>query len=336
MQQEIRFATFNVRNLALPGIKFYEDQLPYSPSEYDAKINWIARQLDQLDADVIGFQEIFSQAALKQVLARTQKYRQAHHAGIDPDPQRERLTPSVALVSRLPIAADATIYANFPRDLSVALPGVANRFADFTRPVLRAGVILTPALTVNVFVCHLKSKRPDFRNGGNGDDSDQLGIAILRSLIRRSTEALGLRYLLTDYANGRRIPLVVMGDFNDVAGAVSTQLVMGVARPHKNGCDSILFDSHVIQSRHDPSRGGAYTRMHEANFETVDHILVSEEFHPASRFSVGEVQEVIYLNDHVALQPLETSDHGVVLARIRLSDATSGATAPESPPLPPL
>ena len=65
MQQEIRFATFNVCNLAPPGVKLYDNLEPLTPEGYDAKANWIAQQLDQLDADVIGFQEIFSQAALR-------------------------------------------------------------------------------------------------------------------------------------------------------------------------------------------------------------------------------------------------------------------------------
>jgi predicted extracellular nuclease len=62
MQQEIRFATFNVFNLAPPGVKLYDNLLPSTPEEYEAKIDWTARQIDLLDADVIGFQEIFSQA----------------------------------------------------------------------------------------------------------------------------------------------------------------------------------------------------------------------------------------------------------------------------------
>ena len=107
MQQELRFATFNVCNLALPGMKYYEDQIPYSVEEYDAKISWIAQQLDRLDADVIGLQDIFSQSALKDVLAKTQKYRDAHHIGFDPDPQADHLTPSVALISRLPVVDGA-------------------------------------------------------------------------------------------------------------------------------------------------------------------------------------------------------------------------------------
>ena len=62
MQQELRFATFNVCNLALPGMKYYDDQEPCTAAEYEAKTTWIAQQIDRLDADVIGFQEIFSQA----------------------------------------------------------------------------------------------------------------------------------------------------------------------------------------------------------------------------------------------------------------------------------
>jgi hypothetical protein len=100
MQQELRFATFNVCNLALPGVKFYEDQIPYSSDEYEVKITWIAQQLDRLDADVIGLQEIFSQAALKDVLARSDKYRDAHLVGFDPETSADHLTPSVALISR--------------------------------------------------------------------------------------------------------------------------------------------------------------------------------------------------------------------------------------------
>ena len=114
MQQEIRFATFNVCNLAPPGAKLYDNLLPLTEDEYEAKANWTAQQLDQLDADVIGFQEIFSQASLRDVLSRTRKYRDAVHAGFDPDPKAARLTPNVALVSRLPLAGAPEIYPNFP------------------------------------------------------------------------------------------------------------------------------------------------------------------------------------------------------------------------------
>lgn len=325
MQQEIRFATFNVRNLALAGMKYYDDQEPFTVAEYDAKVDWLAHQIDLVDADVIGFQEIFSQAALRDVLARSQRYREAHHVGFDPDPSTGRLTPNVALVSRLPVTANIASYLDLPRNLAVDLPGTNTPVNRFTRPILHAQVVVSPQLTVNVFVCHLKSKRPDYRNGGADEDPDQVGMAILRSLIRRGTEALGLRYLLSDYMLNRREPLVVMGDFNDVAGAVSTQLVMGAGRRIRNGFDDRLLESYRVQSRRDPLRDVGYTHMHDASFETVDHILVSDQFNPASSLAIGEVSDVVYFNDHIALDRPEMSDHGVVLVRVQLYDRADAA-----------
>ncbi|MES2537070.1 MAG: endonuclease/exonuclease/phosphatase family protein [Pseudomonadota bacterium] len=330
--QEIRFATFNLLNLGPPGMKFYDGLEPYSPEEYEAKITWLAQQIDKLDADVIGFQEVFSQAALKDVLARSEKYKSAHHAGFDPDPQAASLTPNVALVSRLPLAAGAAAYADLPRGLSVPVSDAAEPMNKFTRPVLHAQVIVSADLVINVFVVHLKSKRPDYRNGDDSDDPYQLGAAVLRSLIRRGVEALGLRYLLTDYAQGRRVPLLVMGDFNDVAAAVSTQLVMGVGRGGKTEFDDRLFDSYRIQSRRDPLRNVGFSHMHDGLYETIDHVLVSEEFNPASPHARGEVLDVSYLNDHLAFRQPQASDHGAVLVRIGLygtEEEPGGVTAPD-------
>ena len=328
MQQELRFATFNVCNLALPGVKYYEDQIPYSVEEYDAKIGWIAQQLDRLDADVIGLQEIFSQAALQDVLAKTQKYRAAHRVGFDPDPQAEHLTPSVALISRLPVAEGAATYTQLPNNLAVALPGVTHPVTHFTRPILHAKIEVSPDLFIHVFVCHLKSKLPDYRNDKHDEQPDQTGIAMLRSLIRRGTDALGLRTLLSNLNKEKRAPIIVMGDFNDVAGAIPTQMVMGLGKYPINGVDDRLFESYRIQSRRDAMRDVGYTHMHDGSYETIDHILVSEEFNPASRAAIGEVVEVMYLNDHMTVKQAHASDHGLVLVRILLHGKSVTSISP--------
>jgi endonuclease/exonuclease/phosphatase family metal-dependent hydrolase len=321
MQQEIHFATFNVCNLALPGVRFYDNMEPYTPEQYEAKVNWIAQRLDMLDADVIGLQEIFSQAALKDVLARTQKYRQALQLGLDPDAQANRLTPSVALVSRLPIVSNAVVYTDLPRKLSVALPDVAGAVDRFTRPILYASIRLSDALTVGVFVVHLKSKCPDYQPSEDGRHPSQFGVAALRSLIRRGTDALGLRYLIADRLRTQPMPIVVMGDFNDVIGSVTTQIVMGTCVRDETAINDQLFDSYRIQSRPLPARNVGYTNIFEGNCETIDHILVSDAFNPASRAAIGEVLDVTYLNDHLSLQQPEASDHGIVRASIRLFPA---------------
>lgn len=319
MQQEIRFATFNVYNLALPGMLCYANLAPCTTAEFEAKTDWIAYQIDRLDADVIGFQEIFSQAALRHALAKSARYADAQHIGFDPIAHDGQLTPSVALVSRLPVGEVKT-YSALPHQLAVALPGDGKVMTRFTRPVLHVQVALSEALVAHVFVLHLKSQRPDYGGGTDQNNPYQSDLGYLRSLVRRGTEALGLRYLLIDCIRQGRVPLVVMGDFNDVAGAVTSRIVMGEDRPDQNDFDDRLFDSHRIQLRADSLRNVSYSTLHQGQFQTIDHILVSEEFNPASRRAVGEVLEVLYLNDHIQLARPETSDHGQVLMRVRLYD----------------
>jgi predicted extracellular nuclease len=317
MQQEIRFATFNAYNLAPPGQKLYDNLLPATPEEYEAKLNWTARQIDLLDADVIGFQEIFSQAALREALARTVKYRNAAHVGFDPDPAY-RLTPSVALVSRLPLAAPGVAYPNFPA--GVAMPEGSRDLDRYSRAVIHAALVLSPDCTVDVVVVHLKSKRPDYRNGDSGDDPLLFGMACLRSLLRRGTEAVALRVLLTSLARDKQRPQVVLGDFNDVADAVTTTIVLGAGTPMAGR----LFDACQLQKQQDHLRHVGFSMLNDGYFTTIDHILVSEEFNAQLPNAIGEVVDVVYLNDHLVLELPEASDHGQVVARIRLFDETRG------------
>lgn len=318
MPHELHFATFNVLNLALPGTRFYPNQEPYSIAQYDAKISWLAQQLDRLDADVIGLQEIFSQEALKDVLARTKNYRDAHHIGCDPLPRNGQLSPSVALISRLPVVGKPIYHLDLPQQLSVSLPEMAQPMTQFTRPILQATLKLPGGRHMHAFVVHLKSKRPDWGTRELEDDPYQHGLATLRSLLRRGTEALGLRFLLTDHGLAGQTPLVVLGDFNDISDAVTSQIVMGSGWRGKAHFDERLYDCVRIQSHINPLRDIGFSHVHEGAAETIDHVLVSKEFYRHSPQAIGEVVNVLYLNEHLALQPAATSDHGQVLVRVHL------------------
>jgi endonuclease/exonuclease/phosphatase family metal-dependent hydrolase len=314
MQQEIRFATFNVFNLAPPGARLYDNLEPCSPEEVEAKIAWTARQIDMLDADVIGFQEVFSQAALAEALSRTRRFREAVHVGFDPDPGADKLTPSVALVSRLPLAAAPESLPYFPPGIAMP-PG--NRDPErFTRAPLHAAIEIAPGLVVDVLVVHLKSRRPDYRTGDSGEDPQLFALASLRSLIRRGTEAAALRVILSKLGREQRRPRVVLGDFNDVADAVTTGIVLGIGAPSGDR----LYDACSLQRRQDRLRHVGFSNLHEGQYTTIDHILVSEEFNAELPGALGEIVDVVYLNDHLDLGLPEASDHGQVLARLRLFD----------------
>ncbi|MCC7701791.1 endonuclease/exonuclease/phosphatase family protein [Janthinobacterium sp. GW460P] len=320
MQEEIRFATFNVCNLAPAGAKLYDNLEPLSPAQYEAKAEWTARQIDLLDADVIGFQEIFSQAALRDVLSRTRHYRAATLAGYDAIDGAGRMLPTVALVSRLPLVGAGVAWADFPAGMSVSAdrqPADDNA-CRFARAPLHVQVILPGGQLTDVVVVHLKSRRPDYRHG-DGNDAAAYALANLRSLQRRGAEAVALRVLASELGYTGR-PRIVLGDFNDIANAVTTSIVMGAGAPCEPGMEmrARLYDANAIQLRQDALRHVGYTNIHDSAYMTIDHILVSEHFHPASPRAIGVLQEVTYLNDHLLLGLPHASDHGQVLARIKL------------------
>ena len=323
MQQEIRFATFNVCNLAPAGAKLYDNLDPLSPAQYEAKAEWTARQIDLLDADVIGFQEIFSQAALRDVLSRTRRYREAVQAGYDAVDPAGRMLPTVALVSRLPLAGPGVAFAHFPAGVLIPADSHApdDNASRFARAPLHVQVILPGGQLTDVVVLHLKSRRPDYRHG-DGTDALAYALANLRSLQRRGAEAVAVRVLVSELGHSGR-PRIVLGDFNDIANAVTTAIVMGAGAPCAPLGDAPdmrerLYDANAIQRRQDGARHAGYTNIHDNAYMTIDHILVSEHFHPASPRAIGAVQDVVYLNDHLLLGLPQASDHGQVLARLQL------------------
>ncbi|MCC7598389.1 endonuclease/exonuclease/phosphatase family protein [Janthinobacterium sp. FW305-129] len=315
MQQEIRFATFNVCNLAPAGAKLYDNLEPLSPAQYAAKAEWTARQIDLLDADVIAFQEIFSQAALRDVLSRTRHYREATLAGYDATDIAGRMLPTVALVSRLPLAGAGVAWTDFPAGVTASADDNACRFA---RAPLHVQLLLPGGQLTDVVVVHLKSRRPDYRHG-DGNDAIAYALANLRSLQRRGAEAVALRVLASELGHSGR-PRIVLGDFNDIANAVTTSIVMGAGAPCEPGMEmrARLYDANAIALRQDAARHAGYTNIHDSAYMTIDHILVSEHFHAASPRAIGAVLDVNYLNDHLLLGLPHASDHGQVLMRIKL------------------
>lgn len=68
--RDVVFATVNLYNLQTPGTAMYPRSRLYEQAEYDAKLDWFAAALARLDADVVGFQELWRPQALHDLLAR--------------------------------------------------------------------------------------------------------------------------------------------------------------------------------------------------------------------------------------------------------------------------
>ena len=317
-------ATCNVLNLASPGRLYYDNQEAYGADEYARKIEWLGAQVRRLNADVIAFQEVWDEAALRDAVAAS-GLRYPHVAA--PGAERGASgTPRLAIASRWPVR-ELISHREFAPAQWVAVPELGEHKA-FERPILEALIELPGERgTMRVLVAHLKSKRPKFLQDAAGEpleDRDDPAIqarATLRSLAMRAAEAVALRVLVHARLARTREPLVLMGDLNDGPHAVTTQIVAATQAIayDRAARDSALFHALDVQSEATIRRDVAYSHVHQGWPEVLDQIWVSEEFVASSRFAIGDLRRVEYFNDHLHEgRDRIRSDHGFVRALVKL------------------
>ena len=116
-------ATCNVLNLANPGRLFYENQDPYSQTEFERKITWLGERFRALNADVLAVQEVWDDAAFKGALGRgglRYDFVAVPGAENNDTQQGAQGTPRVGLATRLKVEALQS-FADFPPGFQVNL-----------------------------------------------------------------------------------------------------------------------------------------------------------------------------------------------------------------------
>lgn len=324
---EFKIGSFNLYNLVLPETKYY-GRRSYSKKDYNKKTSWIAQQLERMEADIIGFQEIFHEDALKDAVAKNNRYREA--SVLTSNAKGEK--PVVGLVSNFPVLKHEVI-KDFKE--TIEMDGIEVPVKSFSRPILRALVQIPGSVPISVYVAHLKSKRPMIPEGVDPHDPLEKAKGQARSLIRRAAEATALRDLLLEELKDRDHPVILLGDVNDSGLAVTTRIVSGDP-PFRNMpldvkkeiWDVLLYHVKDIQARqsyHD----FYYSHIHNGHYEALDHIMVSQELVGHNPNHLGKVGFVSVYNDHLIDETLSDekveiwqSDHAQVVASIEMRDKT--------------
>ncbi len=338
-----RVASFNLLNLVLPEVTYYQ-RLVYSRADYRRKIDWVAHQLRELDADVVGFQEVFHLEALLEAVGASKSYGEGGVLA----PSANGEFPAVGLATRLPLLSWESI-ADFPPEGCLDLEGSPIPITRFSRPVLRATVELPNGVASDVFVCHLKSKRPMVPDDRDPHDPRERALGKARSLILRAAESAALRTLVLASLKGSDHPVIVLGDVNDGETAVTTELLAGTPPwrslpPDVKSriWDVLLYPAREALPRLDP-RDVFFTHIHNGRHDTLDQILVSQEFVRQHPRHIGAVETVRVLNDHLVDRtfsdepaPVWRSDHGqvVVTFKLRPPEAARGERPPRRGPRP--
>lgn len=332
-------ATFNLYNLQLPGRRMHRFSKPWTEEEFAAKADWIGRMLHELDADVIGVQELWHADALRQVLVRA-------HLDDTYDllagPADGSTITCAALVRKGLLRGDPEWITRFPEGLRLEstspedpqAPDIRVALTAFSRPVLTFEVALreAPPLT-RFYVSHLKSKLPAEVHEEAWYEADperyrnhRKAIGAALSTIRRTAEAAALRVLLTDATKGNVTPVIVLGDLNDGQHSNTVNILTEQPRylvgDSRGGGDIALYTGQTLQEYRD-SRDVYYTHVHQDLRESLDHVLVSEQFYDNSHRRLWLFDGLVIYNDHLndtdpaAHKRKGTGDHGVVKMSFR-------------------
>jgi endonuclease/exonuclease/phosphatase family metal-dependent hydrolase len=302
----LTLATYNVLDL------FGDDEALLS-----GKVATLAPIVSLLGADVMGFQEIASDAALRRLLDASGWSGASVVAGT-----RDSRGIGCAFASRLPILqSEVLTCAALPFPVfAVGDPPPFHDRIPLRRGFVSALVDAGELGRVRVMVAHLKSGRAVPLRIADGESvlaetQGDLAEGEIRSVIWRAAEALFLRRAVDlALAVGDADHLVVMGDMNDLAGSLPLRLLAG-------------FGEGSLVNLVDTIAGPAcYSTLHRGRAEAIDHMLVS----PALFSLLAGVRfETTGLRDLSMLPadgppPLE-SDHAPLVARFdtALSSSTS-------------
>lgn len=324
-----KVGTFNVLNLALPGQVTYPNDRPFSKEEYANKIAWIGGQLRRMDAEVVGFQEVWHLDALKDAVRAGNPGSAPHQVMVA---TQEQKSPQVGLATSLEVVRTIT-HRDFPDGFELTVSGLPGPIKSFSRPVLQADLKLPSGLELSVLVAHLKSKRP-LLDEGTEPDAKNIALGSARSLMVRSAEAYALRCILLKLMEGTQRPVVLLGDLNDSALSVTTVIVSGTPPVHylphdekQATWDVLLYNAFDIQARQNTRRDVSYSHIYNGYYDTLDQIYVSQEFSRVNPRRLGEVEYVHYFNDHLVDRTLSRerpdriqSDHGQVVATLRVTE----------------
>ena len=340
--RDISFASFNLLNMHLPGEAIYGDADGWDQGVFDKKVTFTAGVLTRLDADVIGFQELWAKDALEAAM-QASSVSDTHRLLVPPDHTDNKIICAAAVRSDM-IVEDPKWIEDFPSEFVLQStgddpqqPDISVTLSGFSRPVMHLQVRpdrRTPV--IHVFVCHFKSRRPTqiwrerswYDKNVHGPHSTALGYAI--STVRRTAEAAALRMIITNLTKETDTPVVVLGDMND--GKDSNTLNVLSEQPtylsplSSGGGDRALYTAQTMQE-YRSTRDVYYTHVYKGQRESLDHVMFSQEFYDNSKKRLWAFDEMLVQNDHLNYDDHKvsgTNDHGIVRVGFRWKPGPNG------------
>ena len=329
---KIRVGTFNLFQFVEPPYSWYIKKDKFTPEQWIEKTTWIKNQITEMNCDIIGFQEVFSKEALKNLVNELgfKYFKTIDTPKTDKKNEKVFVSTIVALASKYPIKNLKKVEI----DLDSLKKHNVNGFFKFAREPIKATIALANKKYLDVYVCHLKSNRDNefeyiFTKDATLNEKKEKVKKALEgnyslSLKQRLCEASSLFSNINLSTN----PAVLMTDLNDKEFSLTIDTLTN-RKYHDESIsknDYLLLDAYYyfkkkIYNPHPLQKEikRTPTSYFAGKGNVLDYVFVSNSFDKNRKNSIGKITSYEVFDKHLQKNhngSLLTSDHAQVVCEL--------------------
>lgn len=332
---KVRVGTFNLFQFVEPPYSWYVKKDKFTPEQWIEKTTWIKNQVIEMNCDIIGFQEVFSKEALKELVSSLgfKYFKTIDTPKTDKKNEKVFISTVVALASKYPIKNLRKVEI----DLSSLKKHNISGFFKFAREPIKATIELANKKYLDVYVCHLKSNRDNefeyiFTKDATLQDKKEKVKKALEdnyslSLKQRLCEANSLFSNIKINKN----PAVLMCDLNDKEFSLTIDALTN-KRYHNETLtkdDYLMIDAYYyfkakIYNPHPEQKEikRTPTSYFAGKGNVLDYIFVSSLFDKNQKNSIGKITSYEVFDKHLQKNhngSILQSDHAQVVCELEFN-----------------
>lgn len=264
-----------------------------------------------MDCDIIGFQEVFSADALKNLVqALDFKYFEiVDIPKLCPNNKDTYISTTVAIASKYPISN---------------IQEVTSNLCTFARIPIKATILLPNEQELLVYVCHLKSNRLNelehtFTKHHSLEYKKEL---VLKDFENNYCVALKQRIceasaLFLDIKSSKDKPTILLCDLNDKEFSITIDALSNSKYHDKKSKENFILYDAFYQYKEEIQRKA--TSYFVAKGNVLDYIFISNDFIKTNKNKIAKVTNYTIFDEHLKQNKngsLVTSDHASVVCEL--------------------
>ena len=310
----LKVASFNLFQFCAPPFSWYFKKDTFNKNEWEIKTKWVESILEDIDCDIIGFQEVFSQDELKRVV-RSHGFNYfitVDKPKFNKDNPKIYTTTTVALASKFPIK---TVEKIKPEVKTCALQ--IEQFS-FSREPIKAMITLPNSLDITVYVNHFKSNRLNefeyiFKKDTEVKKKKEKILNLIENLPSQKQRLIETSLIYEDIKRVKT-PIISLCDLNDKEFSLALDSLTSGVFNIKGSLQELFDPFYIFENK----KKRVATSYYKGVGNIIDYIHLSKEFFE----NENKVLSYKVFDKHLVNNPngsLLQSDHAIISCEISLT-----------------